>query len=63
MKRLDVLAVVKVPLVEKKAVDVALVKTAFVEKRLVDVACEVVAFNPVKFCKVLEPVMTRLPAV
>jgi hypothetical protein len=27
------------------------------------VACEVVAFNPVKFCKVLEPVMTRLPAV
>jgi hypothetical protein len=51
LKRFVVLAVVA-----KSAVDVALVKTAFVEKRLVEVDCEVVAFTPVKFWRVVEPV-------
>ena len=48
---------------EKRDVELALVKLAFVAKRLVDVALVVVEFTPVKFCRVDEPVRSRLERV
>ena len=41
---------------------VALVKKRFDAKKFVEVAWVVVAFTPVKFCKVLEPLVRRVPS-
>ena len=49
--------------VAKKLVEVPLVEVKFVANRLVEVALVVVALTPVKFCRVDDPVSSRLERV